>query len=84
MRKHEMQWWLVPMALLFIGIGALALVLGRDDFGDIVPQVLWSTCLVLGGSLLMRSASEQRSRDEIGAEGGEDREVEQASGSHDG
>ena len=82
--RHETDWSALVSGVVFVAIGVLALAIGRDRFGDSVPAV-WSTALLgLGAALLVRSAREHGTSDEISAERSEDREVEQAGGGHDG
>ena len=84
MRRHDTDWSALISGVVFVTIGVLALALGRERFSDGLG-VLWSTALLgLGAALLVRSAREDRASDEIGAERGQDREVQQPGGSHHG
>jgi hypothetical protein len=97
MRSHETDWTALVSGAVFVAIGLLALALGQDRFTDALPAVWATTFLGLGAALLLRSARAEHglddrassarqygSSDEIGAERGEDRQVEQPGSSHDG
>jgi len=85
MRRHEPNYTGLIAGLLFIGIGGYALLAGPDRLGDAL-RWLWPILLLgLGTALLVGSSTrEHRTRDEVGAERGEDREVEETGGGHDG
>jgi hypothetical protein len=85
MRRHSANYTGLLSGLLFIGLGTYALAVGPDRLGDALRWVWPVTLLGLGIALLVgSSASEHRPRHEVGTEGGQDREVEQAGSSHDG
>ncbi|MEY2433644.1 MAG: hypothetical protein QOC92_3369 [Acidimicrobiaceae bacterium] len=85
MRRHSANFTGLVSGLLFIGLGAYALAAGPDRVGDALRWVWPITLLGLGIALLVGSSSSQhRSRDEVGAEGREDGEVQEPSGRHDG
>ena len=82
MHRHETDWTALVSGAVFVAIGVVALALGQDRFSDGLPAIWATTFLGLGAALLLRSAREYGPRDEIGAERGEDREVEQPGGGH--
>ena len=85
MRRHDANVTVLLIGLLFIGIGAYALVVGPDRLQDALRWVWPIMLLCLGGALLVgSSAREHRTRHEIGAERSEDGEIQQAGRSHDG
>ena len=83
MQRHRTDFTALLAGVLFAGIGATELIGGSDRFADSLRWVWPIALLPLGVALLLRSGGEHRSRDEVGAEGSEDREVEQAGRSHD-
>lgn len=85
MRRHEPNYTGLIAGLLFIGTGFYALAVGPDHLGDAL-RWLWPVLLLgLGTALLVgSSAREHRARHQVGAEGSEDREVEEAGRGHDG
>src|SRR4051794_19911180 len=86
MRRHEANLTGLVAGLLFIGLGVFGLTAGPDRLADALRWLWPITLLGLGVALLAGSASarEHGSRDEVGAERGEDGEVEQPGGRHDG
>ena len=85
MRRHDLNITSLLIGILFAALGAYALIAGPDHLKDALQWVWPITLLGLGGALLVgSSAREHRARHEISAERGEDREIEQAGGSHDG
>ena len=84
MRRHRANLTGLLSGLLFIGIGTYALAVGPDRLEEALRWVWPIMLLGLGVALLAGSSSQNRSRDEIGSEGGEDGEVQEAGGSHDG
>jgi hypothetical protein len=85
MRRHEANYTGLLSGLLFIGLGSYALMVGPDRLADGLRWLWPITLLGLGLALLVgSSASEHRTRDEVGTEGSEDREIEQAGRGHDG
>ena len=84
MQRHRTDFTALLAGLLFAGIGATELVAGSDRFADSLRWVWPTALLTIGVALLLRSGGEHRSSDEVGAESGEDREVEEAGRSHDG
>ena len=82
--RHRTDPTALVAGLLFLAIGAVALIAGPDRFADWIEWVWPVAFLTLGVALLLRSGGQHRSGDEIGAERGEDREVEQAGRSHHG
>ena len=84
MRRHDTDWGSLVAGLVFATIGVLALTISRQRFSDALG-VIWSTALLgLGAALLLRSAREDRASDEVRAERGEDREVQEPGGGHHG
>jgi chloramphenicol 3-O-phosphotransferase len=84
MRRHEANISALLSGLLFIGLGVYALAVGSDRLGDALRWVWPVLLLGLGVALLAGSSRRQhRAGDEVGAERGEDREVEQAGRRHD-
>ena len=84
MQRHRTDLTALVTGVLFAAIGITELVSGPDRFADALRWVWPIALLTLGVALLLRSGGEHRSRDEVGAEGREDREVEQSGRSHDG
>jgi cytochrome c-type biogenesis protein CcmH/NrfF len=85
MRRHEANLTGLLAGVLFLSIGTYALAVGPDRLGDALRWVWPITLLGLGIALLVGPSGRQhRTRDEVGAEGSEDREVEQTGGGHDG
>ena len=86
MRRHEVNFTRLASGLLFAGIGVFGLTVGPDRLADALRWLWPVTLLGLGVALLLGSSSarEHRTSDEVGAERGEDGEVEQAGGRHDG
>jgi len=84
MRRHDTDWGALASGLVFVTIGVLALTMSRERFSDALGVIWSATLLGLGAALLLRSASEDGAGDEVGAEGGQDRQVEQAGGRHHG
>jgi len=83
-QRHRTDPTALVAGLLFLAIGAVALIVGQDRFADWIEWVWPIALLTLGVALLLRSGGQHRSGDEVGAERGEDREVEQAGRSHHG
>jgi hypothetical protein len=87
MRRHEANWTALVAGLLFLGIGVYGIAVTPSHLADSL-RWLWPILLIgLGVALLVRpsrSRGENGTSDEVGAEGGEDGEVEQTGGSHDG
>jgi cytochrome c-type biogenesis protein CcmH/NrfF len=81
--RHRTDPTALVAGLLFLAIGAVALVAGPGRFADWIEWVWPVAFLTLGVALLLRSG-QHRSGNEVGAERGEDREVEQAGGGHHG
>ena len=85
MRRHEANLTALLAGLLFIGLGIYGLSVGHDRLADQLHWLWPITLLGLGGALLAgSSAGEHRARHQVGAEGREDGEIEQAGRSHDG
>ena len=84
MRRHSANLTGLLSGLLFVGVGAYALMVGPDRLADALRWVWPIMLLGLGVALLAGSSRQDRPRDEVGPEGGEDGEVEQAGGRHDG
>ena len=84
MRRHRTDFTALLAGVLFAGIGATELAAGADHFADSLRWVWPIALLTLGVAMLLRSGGEHRAGDEVGAEGSEDREVEQAGRGHDG
>ena len=85
MRRHDANFTALLAGLLFVAIGVYALSVSPDHLADNLRWVWPITLLGLGGALLAgSSASEHRARHQIGAEGSEDGEIEQAGRGHDG
>ena len=84
MRRHDVNLTGLLSGLLFIGIGTYALTVGPDRLADALRWVWPIMLLGLGVALLAGSASQNRSRDEIGSEGREDGEIEEPGSGHDG
>ena len=83
MRRHDLDLLSLLAGLLFVAVGVAALSVGREDLTDTLKWIWPATLLVLGVGLLVASARQNRPRDEVGPEGGEDGEVEQPGGGHD-
>ena len=87
MRRHEANLTALIAGLLFLGIGFYGVVVTPHRLADSL-RWLWPILLIgLGIALLVRPARSRReygAGDEIGAERGEDGEVEESSGGHDG
>ena len=83
MRRHRTNLTGLLCGLLYIGVGVYALAAGPSRLGDTLRWVWPIMLLGVGVALLAGSTSQDGSRDEIGPERGEDREVEQAGGGHD-
>ena len=86
MRRHEANMTGLAAGLLFIAIGVFGLSVSPDRLADALRWLWPLTLLGLGVALLVgsMSAREHRTGNEVGAERGEDGEVEQPGGSHDG
>ena len=84
MQRHRTDLTALLAGVLFAGIGAAELAAGSEHFAGALRWVWPVTLLVLGLALLLRSGGKHGTGDEVGAEGSEDREVEQAGRSHDG
>jgi hypothetical protein len=82
--RHRTNLTALLTGVLFAAIGGTELAVGEEHFGDALEWVWPIALLTLGVALLLRSGGEHGSGDEVGAEGSEDREVEQAGRSHDG
>jgi hypothetical protein len=83
------------VGLWFMAVGVLAVATSTNFLNDAVPVLVPSTFVVVGLGLLLRprrwptdatgvSAGQYGASDEVGAEGSEDGEVEQAGRGHDG
>ena len=83
MRRHSANLTGLLSGLLFIALGVYALAAGPDRLADALRWVWPIMLLGLGVALLAGSARQNRPRDEVGPEGREDGEVEQAGGRHD-
>ena len=83
MRPHSANLTALLSGLLFIGVGGYALTVGPDRLADGLRWVWPIMLLGLGVALLAGSARQNRPRDEVGAEGSEDGEVEQTGSGHD-
>ena len=84
MRRHSANLTGLLSGLLFIGVGIYGLAVGPDRLDDVLRWVWPIILLGLGVALLVGSSSQDRSRDEVGSEGSEDGEVQEAGGGHDG
>ena len=84
MRRHSANLTGLLSGLLFIGVGVYAMAAGPDRLADELRWVWPAILLGLGFALLVGSSSQNRSRDEVGAERSEDGEVQEAGGGHDG
>ncbi|MEY2420408.1 MAG: hypothetical protein QOI95_475 [Acidimicrobiaceae bacterium] len=84
MRRHDANLTGLLAGLLFIGLGVYALTVGPDRLADALRWVWPVTLLGLGVALLVGSSSQNGSRDEVRSECGEDGEVQQPGGRHDG
>jgi hypothetical protein len=89
MRRHAADWSSLIAGIVFASVGAIALAAGQDRFADGLVWIWSGVLLGLGAALLLRSADrglggQDGAGDEVGAEGSEDREVQQAGRSHDG
>ena len=84
MRRHELNISSLLIGNLFAGLGAYALIAGPDRLQDALQWIWPITLLGIGCAMLAgSSAREHRARHEVGTEGSEDREVEEASSGHD-
>ena len=84
-RRHPADWSSFVAGVAFVAVGIIALSAGRDRFTDAVVWIWSGALLGLGVALLLRgSGSEHGPSDEVGPEGREDGEVEQAGRGHDG
>lgn len=84
MQRHDLNVTSLLVGLLFAGLGAYALIVGPDHLQHALQWIWPITLLGLGGALLVgSSAREHGARHEVGAEGREDGEIEQAGRSHD-
>jgi len=87
MRRHETNPTALVAGLVFMGIGTYGIAVSPTHLADNL-RWLWPVLLIgLGVALLVRpsrSGREDGASDEIGAERGEDGEIEEASGGHDG
>ena len=85
--RHEANLTSLVAGMLFVGIGIFGLAVTPDRLADSL-RWLWPILLIgLGVALLVRrapSGRENGTSDEVGAEGCEDGEVEEAGGGHDG
>ena len=85
MRRHDANFTSLLAGLLYIAIGVYALAVGHSHLADNLHWLWPITLLGLGGALLAgSSASEYRARHQVGTEGSEDGEIEQAGRGHDG
>lgn len=85
MRRHDANFTGLFAGMLFVGLGVYGLSVQPDRLADALRWLWPITLLGIGLSLLFgSSASEYRSRHEVGSERGENREVEEPSGSHHG
>jgi hypothetical protein len=85
MRRHETNLTGLVAGLLFVGLGVYGLAVDPDRLANALRWVWPITLLGLGVALLAgSSASQHRTRDEVRPERGEDGEIEQAGGGHDG
>src|SRR5215831_17570834 len=86
MRRHETNLTALVAGLLFVGLGVYGVAVTPSRLADSL-RWLWPILLIgLGVALLVRpsrSRREDRASDEIGAESGEDGEIEEAGGGHD-
>ena len=83
MRRHSANFTGLLAGLLFIGVGSYALAVGPDRLADQLRWVWPAILLGLGIALLAGSSRQHRSRDEVGTEGSEDGEIQEAGGGHD-
>jgi hypothetical protein len=83
-QRHAADWSSFVAGVAFAAVGAIAVIAGGDRFTDAVVWIWSGLLLGLGVALLLRGSSQYGAGDEVGAEGSEDREVEQAGGGHDG
>jgi len=87
MRRHETNLTALVAGLLFVGLGVYGMSVTPTRLADSL-RWLWPILLIgLGVALLVRPSRSRRedgTRDEIGAEGSEDGEIQEAGGSHDG
>ena len=84
-RRHPADWSSFVAGVAFVAVGIIALSAGRDRFTDAVVWIWSGALLGLGVALLLRgSAGEHGPSNEIGAERGEAREVQEPGRSHDG
>lgn len=84
MQRHDANYTGLVAGLLFVGVGGYALSVGPDRLADALRWVWPIILLGVGAALLVGpSRSEHRPSHEIGAEGSEDGEVQEAGGGHD-
>ncbi len=87
MRRHDLNASYLVAGLVFFGIGLYGVSVTPDTLADALRWV-WPILLIgLGVALLAKPSRSRRqdgARDEIGAEGGEDGEIEEPGGGHDG
>jgi hypothetical protein len=87
MRRHDLNATSLVTGLLFLGIGIYGVSVTPDTLADSL-RWLWPILLIGVGVALLakpsRSRREDGASDEISAEGSEDGEIEEPSGSHDG
>jgi hypothetical protein len=87
MRRHETNLTALVAGLVFLGIGIYGMAVTPTHLADNL-RWLWPVLLIgLGVALLLRpsrSRREDSTSDEVGPERGEDGEVEEAGGGHDG
>jgi hypothetical protein len=81
---HAADWSSFVAGVAFAAVGAIAVLAGGDRFTDAVVWIWSGLLLGLGVALLLRGSGQNGARDEVGAEGREDGEVQQAGGRHDG
>ena len=85
MRRHDANVTALLVGTLYVVIGVYGIAVGPDHLTDQLRWLWPITLLGLGFALLVgSSASEHRTRHQVGAERGEDAEVEQAGRGHDG
>jgi hypothetical protein len=90
MRRHKTDPSALIAGIVFMAVGLIALSASRSHLVDALGWIWSSVALGLGVALLVRprwdtaSAGEDGPSHEVGAERGEDREVQEAGGGHDG
>ena len=91
MRRHKTDPSALVAGIVFMAVGLIALSASRSHLVDALGWIWSSVALGLGVALLVRprcdpapSAGEDRPGDEVSSERGEDREVQEAGGGHDG